>query len=555
MRNRITRAALGVSLVGALGLPAAIFPTAAHATGWVATGTRAEPTAGLTDLGPLAPGRRLAVTVALRPRNQAAMYRDISAGTVLSRQQFQDRFAPGDTAVAQVVSYLGHEGFTGISVAANHLQVTATGTARQAETAFDTTLHALRLPARWGSRQVFANLSAARVPSGLGSTVLSVLGLSDVGTMSLDHLAATNPPSSCVLPGVGYPCVYNPQGFWKAYDAAGTATGAGTPIAILAEGDLNPVVKDLRAEEAANGLPAVPVSTIQTGPASPDTSGVDEWDLDTQYSTGMAGTVGHLYIYDATSLTDSDISREVNRFVSDDLARAGSASFGECEYQAYLDGSMLADDASLAEAVLQGQTLFASAGDTGGFCPVAPNNGVPAGVPDVNYPASSPYVVSVGGTTLITNSQGGYSREIAWLAGGGGVSLFESAPYWQAADGSLYAKLSTGCQVQGCGRTVPDVSNDADPNSGANVYIGGTPTAVGGTSLASPLTLGEWARMETAAGNRLGFAAPLFYKNMGSAAFHDITLGDTGPYPATPGYDLATGIGSLDVAQAVKIIG
>lgn len=109
--------------------------------------------------------------------------------------------------------------------------------------------------------------------------------------------------------------------------------------------------------------------------------------------------------------------------------------------------------------------------------------------------------------------------------------------------------------VQGCGRTVPDVANDADPNSGADVYISGTPTAVGGTSLASPLTLGERARMQTASGNKLGFASPRLYKALGSAAFHDVTIGDTGPYPATPGYDLATGIGSFDVARAIQTIG
>jgi pseudomonalisin len=56
----------------------------------------------------------------------------------------------------------------------------------------------------------------------------------------------------------------------------------------------------------------------------------------------------------------------------------------------------LADDESFAEAAVQGQTVFASAGDTGGFCTVAPTNGVPAGIPDVEYPAASPYVVSVG---------------------------------------------------------------------------------------------------------------------------------------------------------------
>ncbi len=551
MNKRLVRAALGASLAGGLGVPAALGSTAAHAASWAATATQAEPTTGLTDLGPLAGSTPVSLTVALKLRDTPALQQDIASGTVLTPDQFDSQFAPTAADAAQVVSYLQQQGFGQVSVSANNVLVTADGTAGQAQTAFNTALHSFSL----GGRSVFANVTPVQVPASLGGIVGSVLGLNDLATMTTPYRSATNPPVSCVLPGVGYPCTYNPQGFWKAYDATGTTTGKATPIAIFAEGDLTQVIKDLRQEEAANGLPQVPVSVVPTGPASPDTSGADEWDLDTQYSTGMAGTVSHLYVYDATSLTDSDIAREFNAFVTADQARAGSASFGECEYQAYLDGSMLADDEAFAQAAVQGQTVFASAGDTGGFCPVAPNNGVPAGVPDVNYPASSPYVVSVGGTTLVTNSDGSYNQEVAWLAGGGGVSLFESSPSWQAGDGSSYSNLTTACMVQGCGRTVPDVANDADPNSGANVYIAGTPTAVGGTSLASPLTLGEWARMQTASGNKLGFASPRLYKALGSPAFHDITLGDTGPYPATPGYDLATGIGTFDVAGAIKTIG
>ncbi len=103
-------------------------------------------------------------------------------------------------------------------------------------------------------------------------------------------------------------------------------------------------------------------------------------------------------------------------------------------------------------------------------------------------------------------------------------------------------------------RTLPDVSMDADPNSGANVYVDGTPETVGGTSLASPLSLGVWDRLESGHANQLPFASPQLYALNGTAAFHDVTLGDNGPYPATPGYDLATGIGSFDVGQAESLI-
>jgi pseudomonalisin/xanthomonalisin len=66
--------------------------------------------------------------------------------------------------------------------------------------------------------------------------------------------------------------------------------------------------------------------------------------------------------------------------------------------------------------------------------------------------------------------------------------------------------------------------------------------------------LGVWARLESSHANGLGFAGPRLYGASGSAAFHDIVAGDTGPYPATPGYDFATGLGTVDVAAAVAAI-
>jgi pseudomonalisin len=550
---RRAAAVLGACALGAL-TPAAVAATtgpadAATTTGWVATATKAIPLTGLTDHGALAPSTPMRVSVALKLRNEPALRQDIAHHVTVTPAQFRSEFDPTPASTSAVESYLRSAGFTGVSASGNGVLVSASGTAARATSAFNTTLHAVSV----SGRSAYVNTAPASVPSSLGGVVGSVLGLQTASTMH----TATNPASTCVVSGLGYPCTYNPQGLQAAYDATSAPTGANTPIAIFAEGDLTQVIKDLRTEEAANGLPQVPETTVATGPASSDTSGADEWDLDTQYSTGMAQTVSNLYVYDATSLTDSDTAREFAAFVSNPVAKAGSASFGECEFSAYLDGSMLADDEAFAQAAAQGQTVFASAGDTGGFCPVAPNNGVPVGVPDVNYPASSPYVTAVGGTTLVTHQPGNtYNTETAWFAGGGGVSYFESAPAWQGGDGfPLASVLPTVCAAVSCGRTVPDVANDADPNSGANVYVDGTPTGVGGTSLSSPMTLGEWARMESADNNGLGNASPLFYKALGTPAFHDIVLGDTGPYPATPGYDLATGIGTLDVAQAVKTIG
>ena len=213
------------------------------------------------------------------------------------------------------------------------------------------------------------------------------------------------------------------------YDAAAAPTGSATTVAVISEGDVSGTVSDLRYAENKLGLPVVPVTVVKVGLASADTAGVAEWDLDTQSSTGMAQNVQALYLYDTTSLSDSDIANAYSKWVGDNLARLGNSSFGECEYPAWLDGAMKVDDNLFMQAAAQGQTMFVSTGDTGASCALAPTNGAPmSGPPMVEYPAASPYVVGVGGTTVVSNaSDSSYDGEVAWNAGGGGLSQFENA--------------------------------------------------------------------------------------------------------------------------------
>jgi subtilase family serine protease len=297
---------------------------------------------------------------------------------------------------------------------------------------------------------------------------------------------------------------------------------------------------------------------------------VVEWDLDTQSSTGMAQNVSMLYLYDTTSLTDSDIANGYNRWVHDRLASLGNSSFGECEYQAWLDGSMKVDDNLFMQAAAQGQTMFVSTGDTGSSCALAPTNGAPASGPTmVEYPATSPYVVGVGGTSALANAADStYVGEAAWNAGGGGLSLFENSPEWQRA----VIPSSTGAAATNL-RGLPDIAMAADAVAGAyRIYGSNIPgvgdcsagCAVGGTSEASPLAMGAYARILSAHVNELGFAPPLLYANylkyqnnattvngppptQALGGFHDIITGGNGAYTALPGYDYTTGLGTIDV--------
>jgi pseudomonalisin len=572
---------------------------------WAATATQSSPLSAMrlapnAMVGRLPDSASLRVVVGLSMRDRAGaaslMRRQYMAGDPMFKQfltpaAFTARYNPTRQQAAAVASYLQREGFTNVQIEPNNLLVTGTALPSRIETAFHT-----RLIMTYAAGRIwYGNVTPALVPSQFRGLVLAVLGLSNAYRMQTDlHVDrrfttnaaaarvpsgptpdAVNTPPPCleVVNGVCYGGVYGPLQYQSAYDACSTGcTGFNTNVAVMAEGNVSQVVKDLRYAEAYWGLPVVPYSVVKVGVSSIDTSGLDEWDLDTQSSTGIADKVHHLYVYDTTSLSDSDITLEYNHWANDDLAQAGNSSFGEPESSAYADGAMEVDDEILNQAASQGQTMFASTSDSGEGCSTLVATGVPVtGAPEPCYPASSPYVVAVGGTTLDTTSPGyNYYGEHAWVATGGGVSAFESAPYWQS-NGIVPTATA--------GRSIADISMCSD-NNGCPMYIfvnEPSSAEVGGTSLGSPLSMGVWARMETANHNGLGFAAPVYYGvygyyepcPLGSSdcipaafqppppappdgteyvgGFHDILYGNNGGPPTLPGWDTATGLGSIDI--------
>ena len=391
-------------------------------SGWAATATQGVTIPSAKVLGPLASSQTITVRVALQGHDTAELAKAVSGGERFSDAQLLAQYAPTAAEAAQVASYLQSQGLSGVETSSNRLLVSATGTAAQIQKAFDTTLSSFSL----GGKTVFANTAPALVPSSLGRIVLAVLGLNNAARMASGPTACfpTDPAPS------GTPCVrsYDAHAAQTYYDAGATPAGSNTTVAVMAEGDVSQTVADLAFAESQQGLPQTPVTVVKVGLSSPDTAGVGEWDLDTQSSTGIAGGAKALYLYDTTSLTDADIANEYNAWESQDIAQLGNSSFGECEYQAYLDGSMKADDQTMLFAAAHGQTMFASSGDTGSACALAPTNGVPlSGPPMVSYPAASPWIIAVGGTTVLSNNDETYLGETAWNSGGGGLSQFENA--------------------------------------------------------------------------------------------------------------------------------
>ena len=270
---------------------ASTFPIASAQTAWISTATRGISVAQLAsaaDYGPLPSDQAMTVRVALKLQNQAALntyIRNINDptnplyGQSLTTAQFAATYAPSSAQVQQVVSYLQGAGFTNVTVEPNNLIVSADGTAAQASAAFNTPIEQF---AQFGNL-VYGNTAPAQVPASLSGIVAAVLGLNSIGQMKPTLVTR----SQASVPQ--YAVSYDPEQFQQIYSATGTPTGSKATIAIMAEGDLTQVLKDLRTEETAFGMPLVPYSVVPVGVASTDTSGADEWDLDTQYSTGMAG--------------------------------------------------------------------------------------------------------------------------------------------------------------------------------------------------------------------------------------------------------------------------
>ena len=164
--------------------------------------------------------------------------------------------------------------------------------------------------------------------------------------------------------------------------------------------------------------------------------------------------------------------------------------------------AMTAFDSAAQDAAALGVTICAASGDNGS------SDGVTDGANHVDFPASSPHILACGGTSL-QSANGAITSETVWNdgaqggAGGGGFSNQFPLPSWQSS-----AKIKPPA---GGGRGVPDVSGDADPQTGYNVLVDGKSLVFGGTSAVAPLWSGLIALLNEKLGKPLGFLQPALY--------------------------------------------
>lgn len=359
--------------------------------------------------------------------------------------------------------------------------------------------------------------------------------------------------------------------------------GAGQTIALIdAYNDPN-IKTDLATFDSAFNLPAPPNFTVegQTGtsqlpsnptPSTSESSDPNDWSLeislDVEWAHAIAPDANILLVEaNSSSLTDLFTAASTAAHTSGVVVVSMSFGAGESAGELSDDSTFTTPSGHLGGSATTGGTLIAG-GVT--FVSSAGDAGTPGG-----YPAYSPNVLSVGGTSLTLNGSGGYGSETVWNDGeqdgqieatGGGISTEESEPNYQ--DAVVPASDSN----QGLNRAMPDVAFDADPNTGVGVvdsydyYSGdsfgssGSWIEVGGTSFGSPswaalVAIADQGRAIDGLGSLDGASQtlPEIY-TMPATDFHDITSGNNGTYSATTGYDLVTGRGTPVASSVVSYL-
>ena len=489
----------------------------------------------------------------------------------LTPPQFADRFGLSTSDLAKVSSWLQSQGLQIEESGQGRHWIRFNGAAGQMAKALRTEFRRYRV----NGESHFANSIAPSVPAAFAGIIAGFDGLDD---FKLRSFVSGPRPLGSLTNGSHY---LVPDDFATIYNVAplyaAGVDGSGQNIAIVGTSAID--VTDVRTFRRTYNLPASDPQMIPVGRDPGITSSFIEAYLDIEWAGAVARNAKIIYVYASSAFTAAAYAVDQN------VAPVLSMSFGNCEL--YLS-PIFRGVAQQANA--QGITFLVASGDAGAAtCDLSSPTPQASKGALVAFPASLPEVTAVGGTSFdegsgrywntSNNANGasaiGYIPETVWndavarnsLSGaGGGASALFAKPWWQNASGVPDDKA----------RDIPDVSFTAslghDPY---RVYALGTIYAVGGTSAPTPAFAGVVALLNQSltakniiAQPGLGNINPTLYRlaRTTSDVFHDITTGNNAVpcvqgspgcvegavgFNASPGYDLATGLGSVDVSRMI----
>jgi kumamolisin len=501
-------------------------------------GSERAPAEGASRIGPVDEGQLIDVTIRLRPAVSGKARQVYGASRRKAPRRPLTREALGalvgaSAADARKIERFAHDaGLTVVEVSLPRRTIVLRGPAAAMQRAFGVSLE--RFQARDGSFR--HRTGAVTVPDELAGLITGVFGLDD-RPQAKPHFrrAADDAPSGAAAVAHAAGGGYSPPQVAQAYDFPAKATGQGQCVALIELGggyraaEIGTYLQSLGLGPA--DVVAVGVDGAHNAPTGNPNSADGEVVLDIEVVAGVApkATVA---VYFAPN-TDRGFLDAVTTAVHDTQRHPTviSISWGGPE-ASWTTQATTAFDEALQEAAAVGIPVFVAAGDDGA------TDGVSDGRKHVDFPASSPHAIACGGTRL--DVAGSTVTETVWNdlavgggATGGGFSAVFDAPSWQ-----LPVLKKSGQRARG----VPDVSGNADPQTGYRILVDGSWGAIGGTSAVAPL----WAGLVALCNQVAARQPPALVEKLYAAppgGFRDITVGDNGGYSAGAGWDACTGIG------------
>ncbi len=505
------------------------------------SGSERKPMRGAKKGGVLSPRESMQVTVVLRERasrgKQPAAAELVASGRRISRDQYAARYGADPRDVKAVQAFARTNKLTVSEVNLASRAVILTGSCGAFAKAFQVDLAKYQ----YKGGEYRGRTGSVNIPTELSDVIVGVHGLDNRPHVKPHFRIAANVSARAAAAASAS---YTALQVAKAYNFPAGVNGKGQTIAIIELGggyktaDLTAYFKSLKISPKPS-VSAVSVDKAKNKPTG-DINGPDtEVLLDIEVA-GAVAPGAKIAVYFAPN-TDAGFLDAINKAATDKTRKPSviSISWGGPE-NSWTAQSLQNYNAALQAAAAVGVTVCVASGDDGS------TDGSTDGSDQVDFPASSPYSLACGGTTL-NISGGGIGSEVVWNdlpsngATGGGVSATFPLPSWQSK-----AKVPKSATTGKAGRGVPDVAGDADPQTGYQVQVDGQTFVVGGTSAVAPLWAGLVALLNQSLGAPVGYLNPTLYQTVALAAgtFNDITSGNNGDYNAGAAWDACTGWGS-----------
>lgn len=522
-------------------------------------------------IGPLDPNSTVTLVVLIPPKDAQELYllaQEIGKGQIhmTKAQLFQSLGDP--TKAEEVSDFLKSHGFN-VQVV-TPVEVVAYSTAYNVEKAFGVTLYLYN----FSGQVYYAPSSTPPYVSALkGTVVLGLTNFTKVQPMYYSIPLGYYEGSKFVpaMNGTNFHLTFQPLSLLQIAQAYNVSQdGKGVNVAIIDMYGDPTLYQDLALLDSKYHLPPANVTIIPLGPYEPTLGIISGWGIETALDVETVHAMApyaHIYLMVASNALA--LFAAIPYVVSALNVSVVSMSWGLPENLVsangmfiYFQGLVFPNipylDFWFALGSALGTTFVASSGDGGAFSYTMTSYG------GTSWPASSPFVLAAGGTSLYPvlvngsygypNSTVKYGYETAWsimpfnfplIGGGGGVSALEPKLPFQPGNYSS--------------RLVPDVAADANPYTGAVVYAYGIAMVIGGTSLAAPIWAGVIADLESQLHKDFGWLNPLLYQvydnsTLYNEAFHQVTFGFNGIYYAHLGYNLVTGLGSPNYYGLLKAL-